>query len=667
MTTKSIFSKLNGRLVPLILILSLIVVSMATLGISITVKSMKQKQVSAWKRSLPISLLSHFIASDSVPIKNVAQMAMETDLFTGIKIITPVGVVLMEFGKVDVKSPSTESWIVQDESGNIWGTILVSIDNNAWISPTFSLSSMLGAGLLSILFVVFILIRTVLKREFSILDRCIADIEKLADEMIQYKGSIPELNTNETMSGIIKGVVFSSREHQRMSLLVNRLVGEVATLAHGIRESERKSAEIAARSKTAEAIAQMTTMLAHDVRKPFSMLKTGIALLQSSLNNPNELEPTLHLLVTEVERSYQSVNGLLSDVMEIGSSSTSLRLEAIAPEALIDSALSEVFRFFPNAYISMSYNFRHSSMAFVQAKKFERVITNLVGNAIQAMGEKGAIWINTQEDNGFIEFCIGNANSFVSEEDLPFLFEAFYTSNKKGGTGLGLAIAKKIVSDHGGTIWCQSRKGVESSLDTVEFYFTVPKSSKTDSSPSFRLPSHSKEIIDITSLVTPLPVNKQETEINVNEESVYKSLVDTVRNLKMSLGILIVDDESIYRAGLARWIDSSQVLVESCAVYHASNSAEALHILRENPIHLVITDLDLGPNSLNGLDLLQKIRDDSQFLGLAFLHSNQILPNDQKETLSRGADGFLPKPMAKGQLWRILIKTAYKINPSLRR
>jgi signal transduction histidine kinase len=60
----------------------------------------------------------------------------------------------------------------------------------------------------------------------------------------------------------------------------------------------------------------------------------------------------------------------------------------------------------------------------------------------------------------------------ISEEHLPYIFDAFYrVSRDSGGSGLGLSIAKTIVEAHGGKIWAESILGKGST-----FSFTLPKS-----------------------------------------------------------------------------------------------------------------------------------------------------------------------------------------------
>jgi signal transduction histidine kinase len=107
------------------------------------------------------------------------------------------------------------------------------------------------------------------------------------------------------------------------------------------------------------------------------------------------------------------------------------------------------------------------------------VISNIVGNAYQALKMNGKIWIRTREvfadEKPFVEITIGNNGPQIATSDLPKLFDSFFTRGKDGGTGLGLAIAQKVVNAHGGKIWCESGASNDFPGGYVEFKFTLPK------------------------------------------------------------------------------------------------------------------------------------------------------------------------------------------------
>ena len=96
-------------------------------------------------------------------------------------------------------------------------------------------------------------------------------------------------------------------------------------------------------------------------------------------------------------------------------------------------------------------------MPFVAADiaMLDRVLENLVGNALDHTQEGGSIRIQLQRDEKQVRVSICNSGDEISEEEMPHLFERFYQSpkNRHGkGAGLGLAIVKRIVELHNSEI-----------------------------------------------------------------------------------------------------------------------------------------------------------------------------------------------------------------------
>jgi PAS domain S-box-containing protein len=100
-----------------------------------------------------------------------------------------------------------------------------------------------------------------------------------------------------------------------------------------------------------------------------------------------------------------------------------------------------------------------------------RVITNLLDNALKYTNPGGRITVNLEDRNEDILVQITDTGIGISEENLPHIFDAFYRVNPGlRGSGLGLSIVKKIVEAHGGKIWAESKIGKGST-----FSFSLPK------------------------------------------------------------------------------------------------------------------------------------------------------------------------------------------------
>jgi signal transduction histidine kinase len=96
----------------------------------------------------------------------------------------------------------------------------------------------------------------------------------------------------------------------------------------------------------------------------------------------------------------------------------------------------------------------------IYVDELNQVWTNLIHNAVQALGGRGDIAIETRLDGSDVEVAIEDNGPGIPAEVMPRIFEPFFTTKAKGeGTGLGLGIVKQIVEKHGGRVEVESRPG----------------------------------------------------------------------------------------------------------------------------------------------------------------------------------------------------------------
>ncbi|MBF0364515.1 MAG: response regulator [Oligoflexia bacterium] len=476
----------------------------------------------------------------------------------------------------------------------------------------------------------------------------------------------PLRNLNDLLVPIIKD--------QKWSNIGSFKVKEIETIVAPMRIIfDKYECRIKDQAKLA-AIGQTTSMLAHDVRKPFTM----ISIVLDRLRNAPTMDSVQKITksgIPDIQRAMNSVNGLIQDVMEIGNDNANIITEMVTPESVIENTVRDLFRFDNGADIKIDYYFSHRYQLSVDIHKVMRIFSNITGNAIQAMSNEGRLWFKTKdydsENRPFIEFVIGNDGPPILEEYLDKLFDAFFTSGKKGGTGLGLAIAQKIVFAHGGRIWCESNPSFG-----VEFHFTLP--AVLSSAPSkdiavhgnmiLQLPKSSKEILEtvqlqkdfINSLESkPGDSNSLSGKDDMQIEEDLRSILSKI-NRKHKTRIVLLDDEAVYRAVLEEYIAKMGDLGESFEVVSVKNSSTALKAFEKETPVLAIFDVDLGKNSLNGFETTAKVR----ALGhqtFICIHSNRILHTDYSASIEVGADAFLPKPMGRTHLLKFLYQAMQKV------
>lgn len=99
------------------------------------------------------------------------------------------------------------------------------------------------------------------------------------------------------------------------------------------------------------------------------------------------------------------------------------------------------------------------------AEQLSRVINNIVSNSIKYHADrKIAINLRVKDEGDFIRVEIQDNGKGISKSALPHIFERTYRADVSrnsatGGSGIGLAIVKKIIEDHGGRIWAESKEG----------------------------------------------------------------------------------------------------------------------------------------------------------------------------------------------------------------
>ncbi|HAK59917.1 MAG TPA: hypothetical protein DCO77_05975 [Nitrospiraceae bacterium] len=91
-------------------------------------------------------------------------------------------------------------------------------------------------------------------------------------------------------------------------------------------------------------------------------------------------------------------------------------------------------------------------------EQMQRVFLNLFVNAIEAMDGNGKIWVTVRlASEGMVRIEVLDEGPGISEEDMPRVFEPYFSSKKRGG-GLGLAIVERVIADHNGSIHVEQRK-----------------------------------------------------------------------------------------------------------------------------------------------------------------------------------------------------------------
>jgi signal transduction histidine kinase/CheY-like chemotaxis protein len=422
---------------------------------------------------------------------------------------------------------------------------------------------------------------------------------------------------------------------QRLSddVVINK-TKEMRVLLHVIKDSLVKIYEYEKTARENEklaAIGQTTSMLAHDVRKPFSSVKSFLSMLPTMRFNDAFVEAS----AKDIDKALRTVENMIEDILEF-SRTRELMLENCNPQTLITSSIVESVRScrVEKDAIDFQYSFNHSHSTMIDTHKVIRVFLNIIGNAIEALRGEGKIWFATEEmtEKKMIQFTVGNNGPIIPHDKLQFIFDSFFTSGKKKGTGLGLAIAKKVVQEHGGDISVSS--STKEGKNITEFLFTLPVGDQSGNAGPDELSPNTKKVREFI---------ESETKAHKNVPDNIKRNKEYCTRLGRVINIAIVDDEPIFRNNLRNTIVMDDDLKHLTNVIELSSGESALDLFRTMPVDFAIIDIDMG-TGMNGLELAQIICQSYKNINYV-IHSNRTASEYKEKAQQAGALAFIPKPM----------------------
>ena len=202
-------------------------------------------------------------------------------------------------------------------------------------------------------------------------------------------------------------------------------------------------------------LGEVSAIFAHEVRNPINNISTGVQLVASRLGSDHPLYESLEKVRNECNRLDQ----LMSDVL-LFARPLKLNIEPISLADLMERILARWSPHFRQVGVQCHTSYEpETSSALADERTLERVIVNLITNALQAMSDGGTLSVNlgpSQSTQGdMVELKIIDTGPGIPPDVQDRIFDPFFTT-KKEGTGLGLAIGRRILSAHKGTIQVES-------------------------------------------------------------------------------------------------------------------------------------------------------------------------------------------------------------------
>jgi signal transduction histidine kinase len=223
--------------------------------------------------------------------------------------------------------------------------------------------------------------------------------------------------------------------------------GLAARLA--VEERSRREVETARR--------RLVASVSHDLRTPLASLR----LLVESIEDGVVTGETRDRYLREIRTHVAALSALIDDLFELSrieAGDISWTMGQVELRELVGDTVAAMRAPAAARGVELAAELpSHELIARANAEKVQRVLFNLIQNAIRHTPADGSVTVRAQTAPGGVEVEVADNGEGIARGEGERVFDAFYRGDESDpdGAGLGLAISRAIVEAHGGRIWLE--------------------------------------------------------------------------------------------------------------------------------------------------------------------------------------------------------------------
>jgi len=203
---------------------------------------------------------------------------------------------------------------------------------------------------------------------------------------------------------------------------------------------------------------ELVAWASHDLRTPLANMQAMLEALEDGLGEPDEYVPVLR----EQVRVLSMLVDDLFELARIDAGALTLEMHRLPVAPIVSSSLRGVEAEARSRHVTLAAEVDDDVIARFAPEKVERVLMNLLTNALRHTPSDGAVAVRVEPHPGEVQVAVEDSGEGLDAEAQERMFERFWRGDQARsarGAGLGLAIARGLVEAHGGRIWAEDREG----------------------------------------------------------------------------------------------------------------------------------------------------------------------------------------------------------------
>ena len=212
---------------------------------------------------------------------------------------------------------------------------------------------------------------------------------------------------------------------------------------------------------------ELISNISHDLKTPITAVKGYVeGIMDGVADTPEKMDRYIRTIYNKANEMDRLINEL-TFYSKINTNRIPYNFNKVNVREYFDDAAEELEYDLTAKNVEFEYQnaVAPEVMVIADVEQMRRVINNIVGNSVKYMDkEEKKISLHIRDAGDEIEVSITDNGKGIPSKDIGNIFNRFYRADTsrnsgQGGSGIGLSIVKKIMEDHGGRVWAESKEG----------------------------------------------------------------------------------------------------------------------------------------------------------------------------------------------------------------